>query len=120
MNCEIFAEWFMKDFVPAVQHLQHSQNIRSLKALLLMDHFSSHPEELKRSDGSITCMFLPPDTTSLIQPTDFGVLQALKNRYKKETSSKSYHKSRHGNNAKSEGNHQENNCEKFNLHVHAC
>lgn len=83
-NSEIFAEWFKKDFVPAVKRHQRAQNIRSPKALLLMDNCSAHPEQLKTRDGSVTCMFLPPNTTSLIQPMDQGVLQAMKNRYKRK------------------------------------
>ena len=73
-----------KDFVPAVKRHQRAQNIRSPKALLLMDNCSAHPEELKTCDGSVTCMFLPPNTTSLIQPMDQGVLQAMKKRYKRK------------------------------------
>ena len=84
MNSEIFAEWIKKDFVPAVKRHQRAQNIRSPKALLLMDNCSAHPEELKTRDGSVTCMSLPPNTTSLIQPMDQGVLQAMKNRYKRK------------------------------------
>ena len=83
-NSEIFAEWFKKDFVPAVKRHQRAQNIRSPKALLLMDNCSAHPEQLKTRDGSVTCMFLPPNTTSLIQPMDQGVLQAMKNRYNRK------------------------------------
>ena len=84
MNSEIFAEWFKKDFVPSVKRHQRAQNIRSPKALLLIDNCSAHPQELKTRDGSVTCMFLPPNTTSLIQPMDQGVLQAMKNRYKRK------------------------------------
>ena len=39
---------------------------------------------VKTRDGSVTCMFLPPNTTSLIQPMDQGVLQAMKNCYKRK------------------------------------
>ena len=84
MNSEIFAEWFKTDFVPAVKSHQRSQNIRSRKALLLIDNCSAHPDELSSRDGSVTCLFLPPNTTSLIQPMDQGVLQAMKNRYKRK------------------------------------
>lgn len=84
MNSEIFAKWFKRDFVPAVKHHQHAQNICSPKALLLIDNCSTHPEDLKSSDGSITCMFLVPNTTSLIQPMDQGILQAAKNHYRKK------------------------------------
>ena len=34
MNSKIFAEWFMKDFLPAVKHHEHVQNICSHKALV--------------------------------------------------------------------------------------
>ena len=37
MNSEIFAEWFKKDFVPAVKRHQRAQNIPSPKALLLIE-----------------------------------------------------------------------------------
>lgn len=84
MNSEIFAEWFTKEFVPAVKRHQRLQNIHSPKALLLIDNCSAHPDELSSCDGSVTCMFLPPNTTSLIQPMDQGVLQAMKNRYKRK------------------------------------
>ena len=32
VNSEIFAEWFKKDFIPAVKCHQHAQNIRTYKA----------------------------------------------------------------------------------------
>lgn len=84
MNSEIFAEWFKKSFVPAVKSQQSSQNIRSQKSVLLIDNCSAHPDELSSHDGSVTCLFLPQNTISLIQPMDQGVLQAMKNRYKKK------------------------------------
>ena len=33
-------------------------------------------------DGEILCIFLPPNTTSVLQPMDQGVLEALKRHYK--------------------------------------
>ena len=51
---------------------------------MLTDNCSAHPDELSSRDGSVTCMFLPPNTTSLIQQMDQGVLQAMKNRYKRK------------------------------------
>ena len=79
MNSKIFAEWFSKEFIPAVKRHQCLQNIRSPRALLLIDNCSVHPDELSSRDGSVMCMFLPLNTTSLIQPMDQGVLQAMKN-----------------------------------------
>ena len=84
MNSEIFAKWFKKYYVSAVKSHQCSQNIHSPKALLLIDNCSAHPDELRSRDGSATCLFLPPNTTSLIQLMDQGVLQATKNQYKRK------------------------------------
>ena len=67
MNLEIFPEWSSKEFIPAVKRHQCLQNIGSPKALLLIDNCSAHPDELSSHDGSVTCMLLPPNTTSLIQ-----------------------------------------------------
>ena len=50
MNSEIFAEWFTKEFVPAVKRHQRLQNIHSPKALLLIDNCSAHPDELSSCD----------------------------------------------------------------------
>ena len=36
------------------------------------------------ADGKVTTLFLPPNTTSILQPMDQGVLEALKRRYKKQ------------------------------------
>ena len=57
-----------------------------VKALLLLDNAPSHPSTQlpKSQDGNIKCVFLPPNTTSLIQPMDQGVLESTKRRYRKE------------------------------------
>ena len=57
-----------------------------MKALLLMDNAPPHPsiQSLQSQDGNIKCLFLPPNTTSLIQPMDQGVLESTKRRYRKE------------------------------------
>ena len=59
----------------------HPQRVR---AVILMDHCSSHPseKELMTEDGRIRCIFLPANTTSLIQPMDQGVIYACKRLYR--------------------------------------
>ncbi len=59
--------------------------IEEPKALLLLDNDPSHSDEIRlvSKDKKITAMFLPANTTALIQPMDQGVLQAMKNRYMK-------------------------------------
>ena len=63
------------------------ERIASLKkAILLLDNALSHPDiaSLSSDDGQITCLFLPPNTASLIQPMDQGVLQSIKLTYKRD------------------------------------
>ena len=83
LGCSIFKNWF-KMFVPRVKHHLSMKGLPA-KALLLMDNAPSHPstEELCSRDGLIKIMFLPANTTSLIQPMDQGVLYNLKRRYKR-------------------------------------
>ena len=56
------------------------------KAVLVLDNCSAHPKasELVSADGKIFAHFLPANVTSLIQPMDQGVLQAIKMRYRKK------------------------------------
>jgi len=53
-----------------------------VKALLLLDN---HPDiaNLVSNDGNSKAMFLPANTTTLIQPMDQEVLEAVKRRYGK-------------------------------------
>lgn len=50
------------------------------EAVLLLDNAQSHPgtSALSSTDGKIICLFLPPNTTSLIQPVNQGVLENIK------------------------------------------
>lgn len=51
------------------------------KILLLVDDCVVHP---KASDlKSIMLTFLPPNTTSVRQPMDQGIIRSLKNNYRK-------------------------------------
>ncbi|UYV80580.1 hypothetical protein LAZ67_19000797 [Cordylochernes scorpioides] len=54
-----------------------------VKALLLVDNSPAHPTELISNDGNIKCKFLPPNTTSVLQPMDQGVIVAFKRLYKR-------------------------------------
>ena len=57
------------------------------KALLILDNAPFHPEVecLSSDDGEITCLYQPPNTTSLTQPMDQGVLETLKQCYKRDS-----------------------------------
>lgn len=54
------------------------------KALVLLNNCPAYPQVEQRTsdDKNITCMFLPANTTSLIQPMDQGVIYTAKRPYK--------------------------------------
>ena len=71
-----------KRFLPHVKLFLRNNGIEN-KALLLIDNTPANPSiEILKSEG-ITTKFLPPNTTSLIQPLDQEILESLKKRYKK-------------------------------------
>lgn len=73
--------WFHNKFVHYMKKHSKDNNV-VYKVLLLIDNAPVHPieEALKSRDGNVVMMFLPPNTTSVIQPMDQGI---LKRRYKK-------------------------------------
>ena len=79
MDSTLFKTWFFDKFVP---HCRSSLRKIGLpeKALLLLDNAPSHSSSgtLVSEDQQIRCVFLPPNTTSLIQPMDQGVLHNIK------------------------------------------
>ena len=88
-NCAIFLEWFNKFFVPAVIKFQTEVlklKPEDIKAVLLLDNAPAHPaaEQLVSLCGRIKVLYLPPNTTSVVQPMDQGVISALKRRYIKK------------------------------------
>ena len=85
MDSSIFNNWFHNSFVPFCQKAL-SEKGRSQKAIFLLDNASSHPDNNDHTleDGQITCLYMPPNTTSVLQPMDQGVLENIKKRYKKD------------------------------------
>lgn len=85
-NQEITTNWFHRSFDPSVRHHQTKYGIKpeDVKALLLLDIAPSHPaaSKLCSKDGRIKTMFLPPNTTSIIQPMDQGVIESVKRHYR--------------------------------------
>ncbi|XP_046684931.1 jerky protein homolog-like, partial [Homalodisca vitripennis] len=83
MDRALFQEWFEKQFVPNVRAYNEENGLPD-RALLLIDNAPSHPDDLELVIGDIKAIFLPPNVTSIIQPMDQGVLQALKQNYRKK------------------------------------
>ena len=80
MDSRLFTEWFHNRFVPSVRIFCRCRGLEE-KVLLLLDNAPSHPSSasLQSEDGKIKTLFLPPNTTSIIQPIDQGVLDLMKN-----------------------------------------
>jgi hypothetical protein len=85
ITCDIFASWFENEFVLSVRHHLRSKKLEE-KALLLLDHCPAHPSAavLKSKDGKIKAMFLPRNTTALIQPMDKCIIRVCKAYYRGE------------------------------------
>ena len=79
MSTEIFHKWFHDSYVPTVRRKLSSLGLEQ-KAVLVLDNCPAHPsaEDLVSEDGKIIAHYLPPNVTSLIQPMDQGILEALK------------------------------------------
>lgn len=73
----LFSLWFNDYFVPEVEHFL-KENKLPLIAVLLVDNCRSHTS-IKVRD--IEVKFFPSNVTSLIQPADQGVIQAIKMKY---------------------------------------
>ena len=69
----VFLQWIKK-----VNQVMKSQK---RKILLFLDNATSHSNSLKLSN--VTLRFLPPNTTSKLQPLDLGIIRAFKARYRK-------------------------------------
>ncbi len=50
------------------------------KAVLVLDNYFAHPDASELVSGEIVTKCMPANVTSLIQPMDQGVLQAVKRR----------------------------------------
>lgn len=85
MTSKLFEKWFHDMFVPHVKKFCEDKSIE-YKILLLVDNAPAHPsiEILQSRDGKVKTMFLPPNTTSVLQPMDQGILETLKKHYKKQ------------------------------------
>ena len=88
MTSTLFENWFKYHFIPAVRFYCKKKNL-DFKILLIVDNCSAHPD-LSHVDPNVRMEFLPPNTTSLSQPMDQGVIATFKALYRKITFSKAH------------------------------
>ncbi|XP_076652692.1 PHD finger protein 5a isoform X1 [Halictus rubicundus] len=82
VNAEIFTDWYINYFKHSVKEF-HLRERRVGKVLLLVDNFRGHviPKELLE-DEDFKFMYLPPNTTSLIQPLELGIITKCKRSFR--------------------------------------
>jgi hypothetical protein len=81
---DIFQDWFVNYFEPFICKYCIQNNL-SKKALLIMDNAPGHPIDLTEKFPHIKVIFMPPNTTSILQPMDQGVIANFKLYYRKES-----------------------------------
>jgi len=72
MTSTIFSNWLCE--------WDKELHAKSRSILLLIENCDIHPKNVELKN--ITLEFLPPNTTSLIQPLDMGIIRNLKVRYR--------------------------------------
>lgn len=86
VTIEVFKNWFVNNFSPYVKRYCEHHKLEP-KALLLLDNAPGHPDQLETLETCIPVkvVFLPPNTTSVIQPMDQGVIANFKANYLRRT-----------------------------------
>ncbi len=84
MTRSLFEDWFLNCFCPEVEKYLKCQNL-AFKVLLILDNAPVHPTALGDLCENVKVIFLPPNTTSLIQPMDQGVISSFKSYYMRKT-----------------------------------
>lgn len=72
MTRDIFTDW--------LKRLNNKMLSRKRKILLLLDNCRAHPNV---SYSNLKLIFLPPNTSSRLQPLDVGIIQTMKLKYRK-------------------------------------
>ena len=72
MDSQLFEGW--------VKELYDQFEKETQKVALIVDNCTAHPEI--GVSKSIDILFLPPNTTSILQPMDQGVIHSVKTKYR--------------------------------------
>ncbi|XP_055712593.1 tigger transposable element-derived protein 1-like [Phlebotomus papatasi] len=83
MSSDLFISWFKNEFKPEVERFCEENHL-PFKILLTMDNAPYHPTGICGLFEEISVVFFPPNTTSLIQPMDQGIITNFKSYYLRE------------------------------------
>lgn len=78
MTSKIFNEWLNGEFLKSITKLNDANNVEN-KVLLIVDNAPSYA--LIQIPENIKIVFVPPNTTPLLQPMDLGVIANFKAYY---------------------------------------
>ena len=84
MTGKIFSDYYKNKLHSELKAYCNKEGI-PFKILLLVDNAPSHPASLENLSNNIKLAFLPPNTTSLLQPCDQGLIQTFKSYYLRST-----------------------------------
>ena len=80
MTATIFNDYSMGPLVAELKEYCRAKNF-PFRILMVLDNAPAHPQVLEDLHDDIKFVFLPPNTTALIQPMDQGVIQMFKTQY---------------------------------------
>ncbi|XP_054013730.1 tigger transposable element-derived protein 2-like isoform X1 [Hylaeus anthracinus] len=82
MNQEIFTDWYLNHFKPAVR-MHQSMTSSCGKVILLLDNYREYnlPKEIQQDDH-FEIIFLQANITPLLQPMNHGVIEETKRSYR--------------------------------------
>jgi hypothetical protein len=72
----LFEDWLKSNFCPAIENYCKQNNL-TLKALLVLDNAPGHPTAQNGLCENVKVVFLPPNTMSLLQPMDQGIISTF-------------------------------------------
>lgn len=80
MTQDLFTKWFKEQFIPEVRAFLKKKKL-PFKVLLVLDNAPVHPTTLKYR--GVKVVFMPPNTSCLLQPMDQVVIKTFKAYYQR-------------------------------------